>query len=65
MRSRPLLTDLAVAVVAAIIIIVFASGWAIVALIALVLLIVCALSFGFSAVRRRLLGRPSRSRARR
>ena len=53
MRSRALLTDLAVAALAAIIIIVFASGWAIVGLIALVLLIVCAASFGFSVVRRR------------
>lgn len=63
MRRTPLTTDIALAVLAAIFVLIVAPGTAIAGLIALVVLIFCVVSFVRQS--RRARARPVRARARR
>jgi hypothetical protein len=66
MRRRDLMIDVAVAVVVALLLLLLTAGVAIAGLVALLLLVLCGLSLGVGALRRRLgrrrapLGRRSR-----
>jgi ABC-type bacteriocin/lantibiotic exporter with double-glycine peptidase domain len=57
MRRNTLIVDLALAVVAMIVLVIISPGLAIVGLIAILVLVVCALSFVFDAWRTRRHGR--------
>jgi len=57
-RRNPLLVDIGIALVLAILVIVISPGLAVVGLLALLVLLVCGVSFGIDRLRRRQRANP-------